>query len=476
MICFGQKENANWYFGDSAGVKFISTGVVPILNSPMRMYNSGATISDSLGNLLFYTQSQTIWNKNNDTMENGYGIKPHYVYPVSQDWAISTDAQGALIIPVPDNPNLYYLFSLDYGKDSTLVVSKIDMLQNGGLGKVVSKNHFIYLDSLSEQMTAVKHGNGRDWWLITHEWFSSRFVKFLITPDSIEGPFFQEIGNSLDTLYFAGYGQSCFSPNGDKYLVVVSQGIMKLFDFNRCTGKFSNMVDLSTPPYPYTNNKILYGSSFSPDGKKIYISSLKRLIQFDLDSANIQSTRDTIWINNFVNYNIYGHDLGIDGRIYFANGFYFNPNTAYSVHNTNLSIIDSPNNKGSLCHVILDTISLAGNKAIGGLPNLVNYSLGKLTSSSACDTIPSVTAEIKNQNNSVSIFPNPASEQLTVYTNQLAVNAICITDALGKIVLNLSPVSKSVTQLDIKSLASGVYFVKVKMQEGSVTVKKFVRE
>ena len=40
-------------------------------------------------------------------------------------------------------------------------------------------------------LTAVKHGNGRDWWLFAHKDFSSLMFKFLITPNGIQGPFVQ---------------------------------------------------------------------------------------------------------------------------------------------------------------------------------------------------------------------------------------------------------------------------------------------
>jgi len=69
-----QLENANWLFGDSARFKVYRYWNGSYTNAAMRMYKGGATISDSAGNLLFYTNSQTVWNRNNDTMENGYGL------------------------------------------------------------------------------------------------------------------------------------------------------------------------------------------------------------------------------------------------------------------------------------------------------------------------------------------------------------------------------------------------------------------
>src|SRR5256885_2292858 len=120
--CFAQLENANWYFGDSAGIKFTSTGVVPNTDGVMKSIEGCASISDSLGNLLFYTNSQTVWNKSNDTMENGFGIKPHFI---DGNDLVSYYTQGAMILPQPKHLGIYYLFSLASQLDSTLVLSKI---------------------------------------------------------------------------------------------------------------------------------------------------------------------------------------------------------------------------------------------------------------------------------------------------------------------------------------------------------------
>ena len=41
---------------------------------------------------------------------------------------------------------------------------------------------------------AVKHGNGKDWWLICHEYNSNNYDRFLIDENGVHGPFVQSIG------------------------------------------------------------------------------------------------------------------------------------------------------------------------------------------------------------------------------------------------------------------------------------------
>ena len=72
---FSQQEASNWYFGGSAGIKFLSDGsVVPLPNSTMTAQHGCASISDENGNLLFYSNGEHIWNKNHQIMSNGSGL------------------------------------------------------------------------------------------------------------------------------------------------------------------------------------------------------------------------------------------------------------------------------------------------------------------------------------------------------------------------------------------------------------------
>lgn len=58
-----------------------------------------ATVSDSNGNLLFYTNGKTVWNKNHQVMQNGLEI--------GQD---TGSLQEVIIVPHPGNSKSYYIF------------------------------------------------------------------------------------------------------------------------------------------------------------------------------------------------------------------------------------------------------------------------------------------------------------------------------------------------------------------------------
>ena len=62
---YAQKQAANWYFGENAGLKFGECGDPPTAVSGQLNTKEGSTsISDEDGNLLFYTDGITVYDKN----------------------------------------------------------------------------------------------------------------------------------------------------------------------------------------------------------------------------------------------------------------------------------------------------------------------------------------------------------------------------------------------------------------------------
>ena len=99
-----QKQAANWYFGENAGLQFDldNKRVNVVRDGQLNTREGCASISDDRGNLLFYTDGVTIWNKNHDIMPNGTGLHGD-----------SSSAQSGIIVPNPEDPNIYYVFTVD---------------------------------------------------------------------------------------------------------------------------------------------------------------------------------------------------------------------------------------------------------------------------------------------------------------------------------------------------------------------------
>ncbi len=167
-----QDRNSIWVFGDSAGIDFSNVAnPVPFLSN-CNSDGSSASIADSAGNLLFYTAASpdylsvplfgyngVIYNKQFQQMDNGDSI-------------ISIPRlNGTMIIPNPAANNQYYVFNVLTNSNSYPFhgnfYSLVDLNYNNGLGKVIKKN--VPLNSFTyaiDAIGAVKHGNGRDWWVV----------------------------------------------------------------------------------------------------------------------------------------------------------------------------------------------------------------------------------------------------------------------------------------------------------------------
>ena len=172
---FSQKEANVWYFGSYAGLDF-NSGQPDVLGGMFSAHCSSACISDSAGNFLFATNTKKIWNRNLEIMQNGDGINGTYA-----------PTQAALIVPKPGSDHLFYVFIVKDARDSPgLYYSIIDIEMDDGLGAVIEKNIPISAawDAV-EKLTAVKHKNGIDVWIITRKNSTDYFASFLLTSSGI---------------------------------------------------------------------------------------------------------------------------------------------------------------------------------------------------------------------------------------------------------------------------------------------------
>ncbi|MBK9047317.1 MAG: T9SS type A sorting domain-containing protein [Bacteroidetes bacterium] len=393
-----QKRNAIWCFGDSAAIDF-SSGIASPISSGMDGRGSCASIADEGGNLLFYAATMSaysatlaystfIFDQNHNIMLNGDSI-------FGKGWY-----QELVIVPNPANDSTYYLFSIGVtGNDFGLKYSIIDMRLNGGLGAVTVKNVQLQSFAMVDCMNAVKHGNGRDWWLIFRKsdfpTFTSNndFYSYLITPNGIQNFSVQSIGEQNRT----NAGNIKFSRNGDKMIFCSIQDVVELFDFNRCTGWLSTPITIEEDPGA-TPSILTWSCEFSPDASKLYVSTNATpsyLFQYDLNAANIMASKVMIWSIDTLTSVLGTLELGPDNKIYLCNQYYNGFNTpypysdsVYNVVNMNLSVINFPDSLGLACDFQPFSFYMGGKRAYKGLPNNPDYDLPALFGS-PCDTLVS---------------------------------------------------------------------------------------
>jgi len=347
LICgywgFGQKESINWYFGHNAGIRFTDTSLIALTDGMMDTPEGCASISNSKGNLLFYTDGVTVWNKNHNVMEAG--LKGSL-----------TSTQSAIIIPNPSGNNLYYIFTVDAITDG-IQYSEVDISLNSGLGGVTSVKNQGLLTTALEKITAVWHDNQKDIWVIGHSKGTTAYYAYLITAAGVNAlPYITNIGSNTGG-GVAGYMK--FSSSGTRMAAAHYEYPLRdveLFDFNKTTGKLSNLLKITN-----LDNQQPYGIEFSPSGNLLYVMTGNgSLFQYDLSASNILGSRVTIVDLKTSAGQSGALQLAPDGKIYIALN-----------NSTNLSVIEKPNITGSGCQFKKDKQILGGKKSGLGLPSFI---------------------------------------------------------------------------------------------------------
>ncbi len=370
LLCFSQKQGNNWYFGDHAGLSF-STGT-PVALTNGAIYDGPdqsegtSVISDSSGALLFYTNGQKVWTKNHQVMPNGDSLLGNY-----------SSTQAALIVPVPGSSRYFYVFTTDAFQNNLLngfSYSVVDMCLNNGLGDVIaSQKNIVLLDNVAEKLTAVRHDNGIDYWIIVHKYFSDEFDAFQLTSSGITNTVTSNIGSvhqgycGNPGAFLNAMGSMKASPNGNKIAIVSGNqcnNISELFDFDKATGFLSNVIRLRTDSMAVG----LYGVSFSPDNSKLYISSWltnDRIYQHDLSSNTpsiIVNSKTIVASHAGGGPWFMAMQLGPDGKIYIA-----------QKGETYMGAIKFPNLPGLNCMYKDTIVTLGGKKNVSGLPNFIDF-------------------------------------------------------------------------------------------------------
>ncbi|MFT6323726.1 MAG: hypothetical protein ACJAWO_001281 [Halieaceae bacterium] len=130
----------------------------PILKTcSINSVNSASTISDKNGNLLFYGDSDSVWNKN------------HSVIPNSGNLFVAGANQFINFLPFPCNDSLFYIIHSGVAPSNTSILniyySVINIHANGGLGAITIQN--VIIDSNIIIATAMaRHANNKDYWIV----------------------------------------------------------------------------------------------------------------------------------------------------------------------------------------------------------------------------------------------------------------------------------------------------------------------
>jgi hypothetical protein len=476
------KRNNNWVTGFAPVIKLNFQVALSIDTFTLTTFTkSSSNISDTNGQFLFYSTGFSIMDKYSDTMNNGNYVNSPYGNVLANYYGLSSLFDQTSII-LPKKGNQYYVFSTGmsdsvannylnhvYTEFDVLNYSVVDMDSNNGKGKVVQKN-VVLADKqhyYNTALQAVKHANGKDWWLVKADCSYNRYQEFLVKEDTILGPFYQYYQDTssycywIGQLYFNQEGTKMACSNkGDRYynngIVGYVPTRVDIYDFNRCNGELIHkkkyIVPYDTSTYP--GNDFKMGICFSPNSKLLYVSNTYSIYQIDLEDTN---TNNAIFIHgpdtSDLSYFAWYHNMATapDGKLYIGN---------YHSTRKYMSYIDKPNVKGLGCQFMPQGLWQPYTN-LKSPPNMPNYGLGKDTTQ-VCWPLSNYAPE--GQTDPWVVYPNP-SHTLFYFKNKTG-HRKYLYNTLGQLIRTTQS-----NEMDIRGVHPGVYYVQCDGETRKVIVE-----
>ncbi len=435
------KRSNFWPIGLYVALDF-SSGSPTVVSSLNQCTEAASSISDTLGNLLFYSDGVNVFNSTHAIMPNGANIG-----------GCASSSQGALIVPMPQSPNLYYLFlntCYEYSFSQGARYAIIDMSLNSGLGDVVAPSQLI-ANGYAEEMAATYHSNNCDVWIVFHERTTANYMAYLLTDTglttqpvvSAAGPSYLPIDNT--------YSRSMlkFNRAGTMAAQTARSGTgPQVHHFDRSTGIFTPF--LSMPNRPQFDDP--YAACFSPNDSLLYVemryyspNTWSYILQYDLTFPTGQQASDSSIVVAIRQQSPeFGQmQLGPDGKIYFA-----------QYNHSTLGAITNPNVKGMGCSPTFGAVTLTGGLSMYGMPNFPSQFIG-VGPNVGC-TQP-VAVEVP-ESRELSVYPNPTSGWVTFDFEALegVAYSLQVLDMMGRTVMLKAQIAAPF-RIDLGDLAGGIY-------------------
>jgi gliding motility-associated-like protein len=365
LLGFSQNETDNWYFGQQAGLNFSDGNFSILTDGAMNTPAGCSAISDFEGNLLFYTNGATIWNKNHAIMTNGEGL-------IGEIEMVQT----SIIVPNPQNENIYYVFTIRENTvvnpdsfNSGLYFSEVTFSAEHPLGVVTQKNEFLSA-YVTGRLTAIHHYENNSIEVISFGSIglprvNNTFFMFNVTGAGVNTtPVRATIPQSL-----SANGQMKISPDGSLIALTDSENQF-VYVFNHYIGAISYRNVVSA--YDFFVDREPYGIEFSADSRHLYFTtktlgtSLSSIWQFDVFSDNEVVSKNLV---NETTYSSYGSlQLARNGKIYVAKTGVSNRNPPLGINS--IDVINFPEKRPEECGYE-ENIGLLNKRSQHGLPAFI---------------------------------------------------------------------------------------------------------
>jgi gliding motility-associated-like protein len=318
------RQAENWHFGQELSISFSSGTPVPTSPSAMDGFEGVVSMSDTNGNLLFYTNgggrvspvgtdpdlvqnTGIIWNRNHEVMYDMRGL----------EGGGFSARQSAIAMPAPSGEDgIYYLFTMEeteFNADSVVVSQPlgrglsyfvIDMNLNGGLGRVSTADQRVYIPAY-EALDATPMADGSGYWIICHN-ANDINPLFVVIPLTAAG-----VGMPVEYSTRPVGGKLEFSPDGS---MLFHRGI--LFAFDNATG----IVGTELAEFPGVTAQ---AACFTPDSRFLYATEDRPvlgeiIVRYDLRDFSTQAIERLRTSTDHIVIATAPFQIGPNGNIYFV--------------------------------------------------------------------------------------------------------------------------------------------------------------
>lgn len=236
--------------------------------------------------------------------------------------------------------------------------SVIQLHSDGRLEVLPEKKEIpIATGTFRSEVTACKHANGKDWWLIFYSLIDNKMHSVYIDVTSLEMTKYINEYPGRNTTLGSGFGNVVFNPNGSKIAKlhyrlgrfgspnILLPSLIEVMDFDRCSGKVSGNYVIDS--FPLSEPFHVFGRlAFSPSGRFLYFANSIYVLQFDLEEENFLSSPDTVafWNERYFNdHPAFPNFFGSMWRL--PNGQIVIP----WLNTSNVHVILEPDKKGASC-------------------------------------------------------------------------------------------------------------------------------
>lgn len=496
-VLSAQKEDNIWLLGGATGSTdsvFKSCSLdfsenpfaVTHINKDLAYTFTNTSICDRNGNLICYSNGKNLYDASYKIMEGGANFYPNALYEQGV-----TYNQGYILLPHPkdSDKNIFV-----YGTPKVIIYNPplgatlgyinlkyavVEVDSASLFSRVVDRDLVVSTDTLlPTQITATRHGNGRDWWIVCPHYLDQVMYKFILNEQGVALHDKQAIAST-----HLGLGQACFSPDGQWYARFNVHGLtdssyvtFDLYPFNRCTGQLGQPIQHTYNPDDPTQGKP-GGVAFSPSSRFLYVSRWDSIFQYDLYASDIVASEEVVAV-----YDGFLGDFGRPTR--FFNLLLAPDNRIYgNVANNNsrfMHAIENPDEAGVACSVKQHSIELpVFNMFL--VPNIPYYRLYD-ADGSACDTLgingPPLSTRPVVHSPDLRLYPNPAHAGWIILDSEQAPaqpQTLRFHDAQGRLALELRhPEAGRSHRFDIGRLPAGYYLLEITCANGSRYVEKMV--